>query len=72
MKDAGGRELHKRLRELFEGGIDPTNILDIALFRAVANQLRNIFADALQQCTICKSSEERRLISRQTGTVHTS
>lgn len=37
MKDAGGRELHKRLRELFEGGIDPTNILDIALFRAVAN-----------------------------------
>ena len=67
-----GCELHKRLRELFEGGIDPTNILVIAPFRAVANQVRDTIADVLHQCTGCNSSEANRLASSQVGTVHTS
>ncbi|MDT7510718.1 AAA domain-containing protein [Bifidobacterium sp. H6bp9] len=67
-----GYELHKRLCGLFKGGIDPTNILVIAPFRAVANQVRDTFADALRQCTGCNSSEASRLASSQAGTVHTS
>ena len=67
-----GCEPHKRLRELFEGGIGPTDILVIAPFRAVANQVRNTFAGALQQCTGCNSSEANRLASSQAGTFHTS
>ena len=67
-----GYELHKRLCGLFQGGIDPTNILVIAPFRAVANQVRDTFADALRQCTGCNGSEASRLASSQAGTVHTS
>ncbi|MBI0089696.1 ATP-binding domain-containing protein [Bifidobacterium sp. W8113] len=67
-----GYELHKRLCGLFKGGIDPTDILVIAPFRAVANQVRDTFADALRQCTGCNSSEASRLASSQAGTVHTS
>ena len=67
-----GCELRKRLCGLFQGGIDPTNILVIAPFRAVANGVRDTFADALRRCTGCNSSEANRLASSQAGTVHTS
>ena len=67
-----GYELHRHLRELFEGGIDPTSILVITPFRVVANQTRGTFADALRKCTGCSSGEANRLASNQVGTVHAS
>ena len=67
-----GIELRKRMRGLLQGGIDPANILVIAPFRAVANEVWKIFEDEVRKTSRSNRSEARRLAQEQAGTVHTS
>lgn len=67
-----GIELRKRMRGLLQGGIDPANILVIAPFRAVANEVWKIFEDEVRKTSRSNRSDARRLAQEQAGTVHTS
>ncbi|BDR55376.1 hypothetical protein KIMH_14870 [Bombiscardovia apis] len=71
-RPAEGIELEKRLKDLIEGGIEPSNILVIAPFKAVSRELQSVFEKAVRLSYKGSSQKEKHTAGKQAGTVHTS
>lgn len=67
-----GDELLRRLRELFEGGIRPEDIMVMAPFKVVADRVRDIFTDAVLEYAHYSHSAALVVAKNHAGTIHTS